>query len=215
MGWLQGKTGSIASGSTVSFNSNTTPGTLLIVVLSRPGNGGTFSISDSADQNNAWTLIQNGSSYPTAGVAYALKTTGGSTDTITLTCSGGGTIYYFLGEYSGVNSVRGTTPWAMTASGSTTTETTSSITTTAGDLLIGCLAQYSTGTNQSMSPLFAAREGVLVGSASYGAYGDIAAVGGSQSMTLTMQYYSGIAMLAFYQKAGGVPNSLALLGAGV
>jgi inhibitor of cysteine peptidase len=175
-------------------------GSLLVVVLMKQLNSGTFSVSDSSGQNNTWTIQNGTANYPVKAFAYALNTAGGSTDLIVPTVTGGGTIYYAIGEYSGVNAVRGATIWAENPNSSALTVTTTSIVTTANDLLLGVGTREAAGNDINLSPAFNWRAGTTMGTGTTKtAFGDIAAVGGSQNMTIEFLYFGGIALLDFYQ----------------
>ena len=217
MGFLQGKTGTVASGSTVSFNSNTTANSLLIVVMSdTTATNSSFALTDSTDQNNTWTVLTSAGQYPTLSIAYALSTKGGSTDTIKITRPGGGTVNYSIGEYSGVTTFRAATPFAQNGNGTLSPLKTTSLSTTTGDLLLLVGGFLSANNDGPLTPAVTVREGSFTTSSTPTAYGDAMSSGGSVAGSVAVTfYYSVIILLDFYQASTGVPNSLAMMGCGI
>src|SRR5208337_3459584 len=176
--------------------------------------GYTYTVSDSADQNNLWTLVNYSvANYPAGAYAFALNTKGGSKDTITVTSSGGGTIGYCIGEYSGVNTLRAASPFTI-AVGTSGTYTTPAIATVSGDLLITSAINYY-GSVVSTAPVaYSVREysGTIPTKFST-EFADAISSGGSTTAAWTgLGAYTAPAIAAFYQKSTGVPNSLMLMG---
>ena len=181
-----------ATPNTATFvTQNTAAGnTLLMMVSINPQSTTLSSVTDS--QGNTWVIlpaITNGSSY-NGYLCYALNTAGGSKPTITLHLSAvnAGSIWYSLGEYSGISGFRGsstavtnqfTPPWTSNA-----------VTTVVGDLVVGVIQNNvnNTGNPTSSDCTFRASGGN--GTVMLNAFADKTAA--SASSTVTWSETSGV-----------------------
>lgn len=147
---------SVAASQTATWNSNTTTGNLIVVVLYTAFQ--TFSVVSSItdSQSNTYTKIDNGTdNNPDIEFWYAKNITGGTTPTITATFSAGTQVTAFIArEYSGIDPnpldahVIGTTTGTSPASSGNT-----SATTVTNELVVG----YAIASNAT--PTFGAGTG--------------------------------------------------------
>ena len=101
--FVQGVDSQLSSGvsTAVSFGSNTTGGSLLVVYAIT--NGGFLTIADTL--LNTWTNLYTDSTDSNAGVWYAINKAGGGADTITIQQTGASAIEIVALEFTGQNIV--------------------------------------------------------------------------------------------------------------
>lgn len=209
-----GTTNAIVSSATpgLAYGSNVTSGNLLIFAWRRATGGTVNNVTDTI--GNTWTVVYDtvdGGSAINGGWAWAVsKASGANTVTLNLSVSNAATVLA-VGEWNGPNAVRATIAAALSTS--STTPTSSAITPTSGDLLIGLYAG-STGVASAVAgtgyTLRAQGEG-SAGTVTYVAVEDnLSAAGGSTTASFTVSggangQLTGIG--AFYTAATGGSGS--------
>lgn len=207
--------GGAATAALAFTTQNTAAGSLLVAVVNVfPQSKTLTSVTDNQGSGNSWTILLGqsvpGGNYDTY-FCYALNTTGGSKPTVTFHFNASTTnVYAALGEFSGVKALR-TSDVGNT--GSSASPTSSSITPTAGDLLIG---YFGGAGNVSGTPVAGLTYTYAEsGSASSGSYNNgfeykLNAAGGSTTANFVIAnegWSAGIAAFVPGSSGGGGGNS--------
>jgi hypothetical protein len=199
-----------------AYSSNVSAGDLLVVFTDWNGAAALFtSIADT--QANTWTQVgpfvtSTSVGTFTLGCFYAIAKSSGA-NTVTLTITSAVLSGLILLEYSG-NSGSPFDTSTSTINGFNGTINLSLTPVAAGELLILCSGNNSPGQNYTVGSGFTARtnqSNVLLGA------GDLlSSAAGSNTGSLQWAINTGDEgiMVAFKQRAGGVPNSLMLMGCG-
>lgn len=159
---VQSKSGQVspATSVTVTFNSATTSGNLLVLCVTSyyagANAGGTWTVSD--NKGNTWSSATSSDTFSRIQIFYAENITGGSSHQVTLSVSG--IAAYMIAtavEYSGVatSSSLDQSGSAYTATNTTSyTSPTTGTTSQADELLIGCHHAYQSSATPTPSGSF-------------------------------------------------------------
>lgn len=210
MAYIQGTASTVNLGggstATFAFTGATAAGSLLITQIA------VFAVSVVLNsvtdtQGNTW-VVANPASLTSYNVffAYALSTVGGSIPTLTYHLSAASTnLYASLGEYGGVNSIRGLGPTGLSG---TSPCTSGALTTVANDLVIGLGWAYTSQTaSLTAGTGYTMRNQINIGNVSEGFMDNPTSAGGSTTGQMSASTVGApgmaVAVAAFFQAAAG------------